>query len=37
MKLVAAVVAAPLLMLAAQANAQAIEPPVGLYVGGAIT
>jgi opacity protein-like surface antigen len=36
MKLLAAAVAAPLLMLAAQANAQASEPPVGLYVGGAL-
>jgi opacity protein-like surface antigen len=37
MKQIAVVLAAPLLMLAAQANAQMIEPPVGIYVGGAIT
>jgi OOP family OmpA-OmpF porin len=37
MKLRAFAVAAPLLMLVAHAKAQVIEPPVGLYVGGAIT
>lgn len=37
MRLIATALSAPLLMLAAQANAQMIEPPTGLYVGGAIT
>jgi len=30
-------IAVPLLLLAAESSAQMLEPPVGLYVGGAIT
>jgi opacity protein-like surface antigen len=37
MKLKTTAIAAPLLLLAAQANAQSIEPPVGLFVGGSIS
>lgn len=37
MNRIATVVAVPLFMIAADANAQSIEPPVGLYAGGAIT
>ncbi len=37
MKPIAVALAAPLMVLAAQANAQVIDPPEVLYVGGAIT
>jgi OOP family OmpA-OmpF porin len=37
MKIVAAAVAAPLLMLATQARAQTVDPPTGVYVGAGIT
>jgi OmpA-OmpF porin, OOP family len=37
MKPMTTALAAPLLMLAAQANSQEIDPPVGLYAGGALT
>jgi OmpA-OmpF porin, OOP family len=37
MKWIATAVAAPLLLLAVQANAQTAEPAVGLYAGGALT
>src|SRR5262245_20220774 len=37
MKIVAAAVAAPLLILATQARAQTVDPPTGDYVGAGIT
>jgi OOP family OmpA-OmpF porin len=37
MKIVAAAVAAPLLILASQARAQTVDPPTGVYVGAGIT
>ncbi len=37
MKMLAAAVAAPLLILASQAQAQTVDPPTGVYVGAGIT
>ena len=37
MKILAAAVAAPLLIMASQAQAQTVDPPTGVYVGAGVT